>query len=176
MRLTMFFATVLLIGQAAMTTQAQSQRRVTIPAGTRLLVRTTDAIDSESSRPGARFTGTLEANLQVDDVTVAPRGATVHGRLAQASSAGRTSGRSILTLELTDIVINNAANPILTDSYEIRGRGQSGRTARRGLRGAGLGALVGGIAGGGSGLGIGAAIGGGAGTALSAAGGGQQIS
>ena len=188
MRLTLFFAIVLMAGQAGVpaksfsssksgvTSGDQSQRRVTIPAGTRILVRTTDNIDSQGSRPGSRFTAELETNLEVDDVIVTPRGATVHGRLVEASAAGRTSGRSRLTLELTDIVINGTANPILTESYELRGRGQSGRTTRRGLRGAGLGALVGGVAGGGSGALLGGTLGAGAGTAISAASGGQQIS
>jgi hypothetical protein len=169
---TLFFAAVLLAGQVG----AQNQQRVTVPAGTRLLVRTTDRIDSRSSSPGSRFTGTLETNIQLDNITVAPRGTTVHGRLVDARSAGRTSGRSNLTLELTDIVINGTANPILTNTFEVRGRGQGGRTTRRGLRGAGLGALVGGIAGGGGGAAVGAAVGAGTGTAMSAAGGGQQIS
>src|SRR5215813_5783675 len=188
MRLTLFFAIVLLAGQAGVpvksfsssksgaTTGDRSQRRVTIPAGTRILVRTTDNIDSERSRPGSRFSAELETNLELDGLTVAPRGATVHGRLVEASAAGRTRGRSRLTLELTDIVINGTANPILTQSYEIRGRGQSGRTARRGLRGAGLGALVGGVAGGGGGAAVGGLLGAGAGKGISAARGGQQIS
>jgi hypothetical protein len=135
-----------------------------------------DNIDSQRSRPGSRFTGELEANLELDDVTVAPRGATVHGRLVEASGAGRTTGRSRLTLQLTDIVINGTAHPILTSSYEIRGRGQSGRTTRRGLRGAGLGALAGGIVGGGGGAAIGGALGAGTGKATSAMRGGEQIS
>src|SRR5262245_62192358 len=163
MRPTLFFAIVLLASQAGVpaksfsssrsgaTSGDQSQRRVTIPAGTRILVRTTDNIDSERSRRGSRFTAELETNLELDGVIVAPRGATVHGRLVEASAAGRTRGRSRLTLELTDIIINGTANPILTESYEIRGRGQSGITARRGLRGAGLGALVGDVAVGGNG-------------------------
>ena len=171
-RLTLLLVTVLLAGQVG----AQNQRRVTIPAGTRLLIRTTDNIDSRNNRPGSRFTGTLETNLQLGDFTVAPRGTTVHGRLVDASSAGRTSGRSRLTLELTDIVINGNANPIMTGSYELRGRGQGGRTTRRGLRGAGLGALVGSVAGGGPGAAAGALVGKGAGTGISAASGGQQIS
>src|SRR5262252_1538411 len=187
MRLRLFFAIVLLAGHAGVpaklfsssqsaNTGAQSRQRVTIPAGTRILVRTMDNIDSQGSRPGSRFIGELETNLELDDVTVAPRGATVHGRLVEASAAGRTSGRSRLTLELTDIVINDTANPILTQSFELRGRGQSGRTTRRGLRGAGLGALLGGVAGGGGGAAVGAAVGAGAGAATSAARGGQQIS
>ena len=186
MRLTLFFAIVLLAGQAVVPAKslARSQaitsttgpNRVTIPAGTRILVRTLDNIDSERSRPGQRFTGELEAELALDNVTVAPRGSTVHGRLVEATSAGRTSGRSRLSLELTDIVINDRANPIMTQTYALRGRGQGGRTTRRGLRGAGLGGLIGGIAGGGSGALIGGGLGAGAGTTLSAASGGQQIS
>jgi hypothetical protein len=188
MRLTLFFATILLAVHAGVPmksfssahsgaiARSESQGRATIPAGTRLLVRTTDGISSEGSRPGSRFTGTLETNLELDGVTVAPRGATVHGRLVETSSAGRTTGRSRLTLELTDIVINGTANPILTQSYEIRGRGQGGRTTRRGVRGAGLGALVGGVAGGGGGAAVGGLLGAGAGKATSAVGGGQQIS
>jgi len=186
MRLKLFLAMVLLAGYTgipvktfssshSVTSRADSQR-VTIPAGTRVLVRTTGEIDSRTSRPGSRFTGELEANLQLDDVTVAPRGSTVHGRLVEASSAGRTRGRSRLTLELTDIVVNGTANPIRTNTYEVRGRGQSGRTTRRSLRGAGLGAVVGGIAGGGSGAALGGTLGAGAGAAVAAGGGGQQIS
>jgi hypothetical protein len=154
----------------------QNARRVTIPAGTRILVRTNDAIDSSRSRAGFRFTATLETNLQLDNVTVAPRGTVVHGQLTDAQSAGRMSGGANLTLELTDIIINGTANPIMTNSFEMHGQGQGGSTTRRVAGGAGLGALVGGIAGGGRGAAIGAAAGGGTGVALSAARSGEQIS
>ena len=155
---------------------AQGETRVTVPAGTRILIRTVDAIDSSKQTAGQRFAGTLETNLQVDGDVVAPRGTTVHGRLIDSKSAGRMSGGSQLTLELTDIVINGTANAIKTGSYELRSKGQGEQTAARIGVGAGLGALVGGIAGGGRGAGIGAAAGAGAGTAVSAATEGQQIS
>src|SRR5262249_24182215 len=102
---------------------------------------------------------TLEANVQLDDVTVAPRGTVVHGRLIESRRVGSRSGGANLTLELIDIIINGTVNSIMTQSYEIRTRGRGGRTARVGLGGAGLGALVGGVAGGGAGAGIGAALG-----------------
>src|SRR5262245_33618083 len=70
-----------LIGRPA---AAQGGRSVTVPAGTRILVRTTDPLDSSRQRAGQRFTANLETNLQVNNVTVAPRGTTVHGRLAEA--------------------------------------------------------------------------------------------
>ena len=96
--------------------------------------------------------------------------------LAQASSSGRLKGSSQLVLELTDIVINGTTYPLLTSTYEVKGKGEGGNTAKKVVGGAGLGALIGGIAGGGKGAGIGALAGAGAGTAISAAKKGEQIS
>ncbi|MGB2636824.1 MAG: hypothetical protein WAM58_23050 [Candidatus Acidiferrum sp.] len=153
----------------------QSKKRITVPAGTRILIRTVHAIDSSKQKTGFRFTATLETNLQAEDTVIAPRGTTVYGRLAQASSAGRMSGSSELTLELTDIVINGTAYPLLTSTYEVKGKGEGGKTAKKVVGGAGLGALVGGIAGGGKGAGIGAAAGAATGTAVAASKKGQQL-
>ena len=169
-------ATAILADSFPAGSRVPQERRATVPAGTRLLVRTVDAIDSSKQRTGQRFTGSLETDLRADDVLVAPRGTPVHGRLVTAQAAGRMAGGAELTLELTDIVINGVANPIVTMSYEVRSTGQGGQTATRIGGGAGLGALIGGIAGGGKGAGIGAAVGAAGGTAASAASGGQQIS
>ena len=146
-----------------------------MPAGTRILIRTVDSIDSSKQKAGSRFTATLETNLQAEDRVVAPRGTTVYGRLAQASSAGKMKGSSELTLELTDIVINGTAYPLLTSTYEVKGKGEGGNTAKKAVGGAGLGALIGGLAGGGKGAGIGAAAGAAGGTAIAASKKGEQL-
>jgi len=154
---------------------AQTKKRITVPAGTRILIRMVDSIDSTKQKTGDRFTASLETNLQAEDTVVASRGSTLYGRLAQASSAGRMSGSSELTLELTDIVINGSAYPLLTSTYEVKGKGEGGSTAKKVVGGAGLGALIGGIAGGGKGAGIGAAAGAATGTAVAGAKKGQQL-
>jgi len=154
---------------------AQTKKKITVPAGTRILIRTIDPIDSTKQKTGDRFTASLETNLQADDVVVASRGTTVYGRLAQASSAGRMSGSSQLTLELTDIVINGTAYPLLTSTYEIKGKGEGKKTAGKVIGGAGLGALIGGIAGGGTGAAIGVLAGAAGGTALAASKKGEQL-
>jgi hypothetical protein len=173
-------AAILMLMISTLTTtpfaSAQNSNRVTVPAGTRILVRMVDSVDSSKQKAGFRFTATLEANLQAYEVTVAPKGTTLYGVLAQASSSGRLKGSSQLVLELTDIVINGTTYPLLTSSYEVKGKGEGGNTAKKVVGGAGLGALIGGIAGGGKGAGIGALAGAGAGTAISAAKKGQQIS
>ena len=80
---------------------AQSSKRAAftvLPAGTRLLVRMVDSVDSSKQKAGYRFKATLEANLQAYDVTVAPKGTTLYGVLAAASSTGKFKGSSQLTL------------------------------------------------------------------------------
>jgi hypothetical protein len=153
----------------------QSAKKVSVPAGTRVLIRMIDSIDSSTLMAGYRFTASLETNLQVDNVVVAPRGTKVYGRLATAQSAGRMSGSSELVLELTDIMINGTAYPLLTSTYEVKGQGEGKKTARKVVGGAGLGALIGGIAGGGKGAGIGAAAGAAGGTAIAASKKGEQL-
>jgi hypothetical protein len=162
-------------GNQAANAAAQTKKRMTVPAGTRILIRMVDSIDSTKQQTGYRFTATLETNLQAEDMVVAPRGSTLYGRLAQASSAGRMSGSSELTLELTDILINGTAYPLLTSTYEVKGKGEGGNTAKKVVGGAGLGALIGGIAGGGKGAAIGAGAGAATGTAVAASKKGQQL-
>jgi hypothetical protein len=176
----MIGAATLLVGLAtattAMTAAGQNTKRITVPAGTRILVRMGDSIDSSKQKAGYRFTGSLETNLQADNVVVAKRGTPVYGVLASASSAGKMKGSSELGLELTEIAINGTSYPLLTNTYEIQGKGEGGNTTKKVVGGAGLGALIGGIAGGGKGAGIGALAGAGAGTAVAATKKGQQLS
>jgi len=178
MRNGMIRAAALLVGLATTMTAitAAAQQKVTVPAGSRILVRMADSIDSSKQKAGFRFTGSLETNLQSDNVVVARRGTPVYGLLATASSAGKMKGSSELGLELTEIVINGTSYPLLTNTYEIEGKGEGSNTAKKVVGGAGLGALIGGLAGGGKGAGIGVLAGAGAGTAVAATKKGQQIS
>jgi hypothetical protein len=171
-----FSTAALAIAMTTTSAAAQTAKTVTVPAGTRVLVRMVDSVDSRKQKAGFRFTATLETNLQAVNVVVAPRGTTVYGRLASASSAGRMSGSSQLTLELTDILINGTAYPLLSSTYEIKGSGEGSKTAKKVVGGAGLGALIGGIAGGGKGAGIGALAGAAGGTAIAATKKGEQLS
>lgn len=156
--------------------ESAAPTKVTVPAGTRVLVRMIDSIDSSKQQAGYRFTASLETNLEADDLVVARRGTTVYGRLADVQSAGRMSGGAELTLELTDILISGKAYPLLTSTYEVRGQGQGKKTAGRIVGGTGLGALIGGLAGGGKGAAIGAVAGAATGTTVSAATKGKQVS
>lgn len=148
---------------------------VTVPAGTRLVVRMIDSVDSETNHVGDRFHASLESDLVAEGTVVAPKGADVYGRLADARQAGHISGKAQLMLELTDISIRNRLHPIVTGEYELAGSGRGGNTAKKAAGGAAVGAIIGAIAGGGKGAAIGAGVGAGAGTAVNVVTRGEQV-
>lgn len=141
----------------------QSAMNVTIPAGTRISIRTIDAIDSTKNHPGDSFQASLEEPLVVNGNVVAAKGADVYGRLVESKKSGTFSGSSALQLELTGIVVNGQTVPLVTGDYELKGKSRGASTAKRTIGGAAVGSIIGAIAGGGKGAGIGAAVGGGAG-------------
>lgn len=148
---------------------------VTVPAGTPLLVRMIDSVDSSTNKVGDRFRASLEQPLVVGDTVVAPKGADVYGRLAEVKSAGQIAGQSDLKLELTGIVINGQTQTIATGDYDVSGKSRGKQSAERIGGGAAIGAVIGAIAGGGKGAAIGAGVGAGAGTAVQVLTKGQQV-
>ena len=148
---------------------------VTIPAGTRIFVRTIDAIDSTYSLVGDRFQASLEEPLTLEGSVVVPEDALVYGRLTQSKESGTFAGRSKLRLELTGIQVNGKTVPVVTGEYEATGKSRGASTAKRTVGGAALGAIIGAVADGGQGAAIGAGIGAGAGASSEIIIGGDQV-
>jgi len=149
--------------------------RVSVPTGTRLTIRTIDAIDSDHNRVGDKFAATLDQPLYVNDVLVVPKGADVYGRLEEAKEAGHLAGKAQLRLSLTGIVINGQTYALSTGDYELSGKSRTANTAKKVGGGAAVGALIGAVVGGGKGAAIGAGVGAGAGTAVQVATQGEQV-
>lgn len=143
-------------GLALAQEEAPQEPRVTVPAGTVLLVRSVDTLDSKTSNTGQRFTVTLEADLVADGKVVAPRGAQAYGMLTHAKSGGRVVGKSELTVELTSILIKDQSVPIVTETVESA---TPKSETRKSARNVGLGAAVGAIVDGGDGAATGALVG-----------------
>ena len=148
---------------------------VTLPAGQSLLVRMIDGVDSSKNHVGDIFHGSLETDLTVNGQLVARKGTDVYGRLATAEEGGKFSGKSELQLELTRMVIDGRDYSLLSNDYNVQGKGRGGDTAKKVGGGAVLGAIIGGIAGGGKGAAIGAAAGGGLGAGVQIITKGQQV-
>lgn len=149
--------------------------QVEVPAGTSLVIRMVDAIDTEVNKAGETFRGTLDVPLVVDGKTVAAAGSDVTVEITEAKSAGRMAGRSELHLQAVRLVVQGESYSITTDSYSQAGSSEGKKTATKAGAGAAAGAVIGAIAGGGKGAAIGAVIGAGAGTAAASTKKGEQI-
>ncbi|MBZ5544618.1 MAG: hypothetical protein LAO07_13200 [Acidobacteriia bacterium] len=160
---------------ASATPSAPATDSVTVPAGTYLRVRMIDGVDSQRNRVGDRFAASLDEDLVVGGTVAARKGTDVYGRLADTKQAGQMTGRSELKLELTDILINGVAHPIITGDYQTAGSSRTSDSAKKVGGGAALGAIIGAIAGGGKGAAIGAGVGAGAGTAVQVLTHGEQV-
>ena len=139
---------------------AEGPTSITVPEGTRLVIRTTENVDSRQHSAGHRFRGQLEGAIVVGGQTVASSGTFLHGRITQASQAGRVAGSSDLTVEFTDIMINDQLIPVRTGDLQAQGSGEAGRTVGRTARSAAIGGLIGGSSGARTGarVGVGASI------------------
>ena len=147
--------------QAKKPTPPPAPTTVTIPAGTRLVLRTSDAIDSRRQQAGHRFRAQLESAIVIDGITAVPRGAFVHGRITQASQGGRAVGSSSMSIEFTDLMINDQLFEIATEGMQAKTGNEARKTAGRTARGAVVGALIGGNRSGartGAAVGLGASI------------------
>jgi hypothetical protein len=145
---------------------ASSSRGEELPAGTVLMVRMIDDVDSERDRVGQEFRASIDEPVTVNGTVIVPRGADVVVKLVDDKEAGKLSGRTELTMDLVSVKVDGRRIDINTSEVTKRGDSQTKRTAGLGAGGAALGAVIGAIAGGGKGAAIGAVSGAGAGAAV----------
>ena len=124
--------------------QQQQPSTLTVPGGTRLVIRMSETLDSKRHGSGHRFRGQLESALVVNGVTAARRGTTVYGRILSSKQAGRLAGSSDMTVEFTDLLVDDQMHSMRTQGLKAQGGNEAGRTAGRTARAAALGGLYGG--------------------------------
>jgi hypothetical protein len=134
--------------------------RLTLQAGTFVMVRVDQMLSSDKNQAGDGFSATLTRPLVADGVVVAQRGQIIGGRVAEAQKAGRVKGVSRLAVQLTDLtLVDGQQVPIETELTNLKGPTSKARDSGAIMGTTALGAAVGGAAD----LGPGAAIGAGAG-------------
>jgi hypothetical protein len=138
---------------------AQAPAPITVPMGTVLAVRLTQAIDVDASKAGMTFKGLLDDPVMIGGRVVIPRSAQVVLQATKVEQAGKFKGADKVTLKANSIAFGGRQYDIVTTAVEQKGSGEGKKTTRKVAGGAGLGAIVGGIAGGGTGAAIGAAAG-----------------
>lgn len=138
---------------------APARTTVTIPAGTAINVRLTQAIDVDKSAAGQTFKAAVDDPIMLGGSVVVPRGASAVLQAAKVQQSGSMKGSDNITLKLNSIGFGGMMYEVTASYVEMKGSGEGKKTGRKVGGGAGLGALVGGIAGGGEGVAIGAAVG-----------------
>ena len=152
--------------EMAPATESSNSGSVTLPAGTKFVIRMIDAVDSERNLVGQTFAASLDEPVMIDGQRIIPRGADVVVKLVDDKESGKLTGRTILTLDLMSVKVNGRMVDTNTQTVTEQSSSRGARTAKVAGGTAVLGTIVGAIAGGGKGaaigLGSGAAVGAGA--------------
>ncbi len=146
-----------------------------LPAGTNLVVRMIDGVDSEVNRVGQTFQASIDEPVMLNGETVIPRGADVVVKLVDAKESGKLTGRAGLTLDLVSVRVNGRMVDVNTQTVSRESSSRGERTAKVAGGTAALGAIIGAIAGGGKGAAVGAAAGGAAGAGAEVITAGQRV-
>jgi hypothetical protein len=149
---------------------AKTVPTITVPMGTVLNVRLTQAIDVDVAQAGMTFKSVLDDPVMISGQVVLPRNSAVVLQAAKVEQAGNFKGSDKITLKANSIAFGGRQYEITTVQVESKGSGEGKKTTRKVAGGAGLGAIVGGIAGGGAGAAIGAAAGGATGAIIASQG------
>lgn len=135
---------------------AFAQYATSIPAGTKIEVRTNDTIDVKNTSDGRIYSGVVNNNVMDPNGNVAiPKG-------SNAELIVRNLTSQNMTLDLESVSVNNRRYIVSTTDVNRsggKGIGKNKRTAEYVGGGAVIGSIIGAIAGGGKGAAIGGAIG-----------------
>jgi hypothetical protein len=148
---------------------------VTIPQGTLLQLRTSEAVGSKHARDGEQLQFVVIHDVNVGGVLAIPRGATVHGVVSEVKQAGEFKGSPELALKLTSLDLGGQSYPVESGLFKIKGPGKGGRTVGSAITGGLMGTIIGCAADRGFGCAVGAGAGVAAGTAASAASPGPNV-
>jgi hypothetical protein len=146
-----------------------------LSAGTNIVVRTIDGIDSDVARVGQTFAASLDEPVMANGQTLIPRGADVVIKLVDSKESGKLTGRSELTLDLVSVKVNGRMVDVNTQTVSRESSSRGARTAKVAGGTAAVGAIIGAIAGGGKGAAIGAGAGAAAGAGAEVVTKGQRV-
>ncbi len=146
-----------------------------LPEGTELHLVLEQPLSSVTSHAGDPVTARVERALSEDGRIVLPGGTVLQGRVTDARSSGRVSGRARVTVDFDRIVVRGLTHELDASPIVAEAPSESGRDAKIVGGSAAAGAILGAIADGSKGAVRGAVVGAGAGGAAVLIGKGREI-
>jgi hypothetical protein len=148
---------------------------IQVPAGTPIVVRLIDAVNSETDTLGQTYRASTDQSVVVNGQTVIPRGSDVIAALIDAKQSGKIEGRTVLTLDLKSMTVKGRSYDVVTTGVPQASGSRGARSAKVIGGTTILGAIIGAAAGGGRGAAVGAGSGAAVGTAAQVATSGQRV-
>jgi peptidoglycan hydrolase-like protein with peptidoglycan-binding domain len=108
----------------AATSVASAQSRVVLPAGSVIIVRTNEALQSASARPGQTFLTNVQESIGVDEFTVIPAGSQIRGVVQMATPATRQQS-GVIDVVFDRLILPNGS------TFQIQGKLTSTDSAER---------------------------------------------
>jgi len=115
---------------------------ITVPAGTLIQLRTREPVNSKQAKGGEPVQFTVIQDVTLGGVLAIPRGATVHGVIAEVQhpEKGSLTGSAELGLQLTSLDLSGMSYPVESDLFKVKGhhwRDRRRRYRRSDRRGSG---------------------------------------
>src|SRR5206468_991654 len=101
-----------------------------LPAGTNIVIRMIEGVDSENSRMGQTFAASIDEPVVVNGQTVLTRGTDVVVKLVDSKESGKLTGRSELTLDLQSIRVDGRLVDVNTQTVSRVSDSRGEKTAK----------------------------------------------
>src|SRR5271167_4919622 len=97
----------------------------TVPAGTEIVVRLIDGIDSTKTGPGERFRASIDDPVILGDRVVIPRNADATVQVVKADKSNE------LSIKLYDVTVNGRSFDVVSNYAQVKAPGKGASYAKR---------------------------------------------
>ena len=94
---------------------------VTVPAGTKIKIIINSQLGTDRSFAGSTFSASLADDLLIDTIVVSPKNSLVVGKIVESKKA-QGLGDAILSIQITEITINDQLVSVDTNPITIKGK------------------------------------------------------
>lgn len=154
---------------------APKTREFVVPEGTKIAVRLSTALSSQTSSVGERVAGVIDSDVVIGETTVIPAGSTVYGTVTAVHPLPKIGGRASLAFNFDRLETRDGKDYPISAMFARTGPSETAKDTTTIIAGAIIGAVAGHQVDDDQGRAVGGLAGAGIGTAIAAATDGKAI-